>query len=241
VVWVARRLRAGPRLAGLLALLSVLGFVVLARPSPSVLRAAVMGGLGLIGLVLSRPRAALTGLAGAVLVLLLIEPGLAAQAGFELSVFATLGLLIFAPGWRRVLARRMPDPMAAALAVPAAAQVACAPLIAMIGGGTSVVAVPANLLAAPAVGPATVFGVLSAAIAPIAPWLARGCAHLGGLPCAWLLTVAQVGSRLPFASIGWPAGVSGGLLLVAVSPFVVLGARRLLVGRAVGTGARAGP
>lgn len=215
VVWVARRMRASPRLAGVLALLAVLGFVVLARPSASVLRAAVMGGLGIVGLLLSRPRAALTGLAAAVLVLLVVEPGLAAQPGFTLSVCATLGLLVLAPGWRRALARWLPDPVAAAVAVPAAAQAACAPVIAMIGGGVSVLAVPANLLAAPAVGPATVAGVLAAAAAPILPWFARGCAYLGGVPCGWLLGVAHVGSVMPFAAVGWPAGVAGGLLLAA--------------------------
>ncbi|HVV30432.1 MAG TPA: ComEC/Rec2 family competence protein [Mycobacteriales bacterium] len=231
VLALARRLRAGPRLSGALAALAVVGFVVLARPSGSVLRAAVMGGLGLAGLVLARPRPALTGLCAAVLILLLAEPSLAVQAGFALSVLATLGLLVLAPGMQRLLAVRLPRPAAAAIAVPAAAQLACAPVIAMIGGGTSLVAVPANLLAAPAVAPATVLGVLSASTAPIAPWVARCCAELAGLPCAWLLVVAHVGARVPLANIGWPDGLCGALLLVGCLPALAWAVRHVILRR----------
>ena len=53
---LARWLGLGLRLRGLVALGTIAGFVVLARPSPSVLRAAVMGGLGLIALASGRRR-----------------------------------------------------------------------------------------------------------------------------------------------------------------------------------------
>ena len=76
------------------------GFVVLARPSPSVLRAAVMGVVGLAALSTGGRRAAVPALATAVLVLVLVDPDLAAAPGFALSVLATAGLLVLAPGWR---------------------------------------------------------------------------------------------------------------------------------------------
>lgn len=231
VLAMARRLRAGPRLSGAVAAMSVLAFVVIARPSGSVLRAAVMGVCGLVGVAASRPRPALTGLGGAVLLLLLVEPGLARQPGFALSVLATLGLLVLAPGWTRVLARRLPEPIAAAVAVPAAAQLACAPVIAMIGGGTSLVAIPANLLAAPAVAPATILGVVTVALAPVAPPAATGTAWLAQFPCRWLLAVARGGSALPYASIPWPGGAGGAVLLALVS-VLVAAAIRTAIGRA---------
>src|SRR5205823_3609422 len=44
VLGLLRALRVDPRLSVLVSAAAVVGFVVLARPSPSVLRAAVMGG-----------------------------------------------------------------------------------------------------------------------------------------------------------------------------------------------------
>src|SRR4029078_8778689 len=122
---------------------------------------------------------------------LLIDPGLAADAGFALSVLATGGLILLAPGWRDALIRcRIPVPVAEALAVPAAAQVACAPVIAGLSGSVSLVAVPANLLAAPAVAPATVRGVAAALLSPLWPAGAAFTAWLGSWPARWLVLIA---------------------------------------------------
>src|SRR5690606_35591029 len=92
--------RAGPRTTALLGALALIGFVVLARPSPSVLRAAAMGLLALVGMAFGRPRAALPALCAGVFLLVLVDPELAGDAGFALSVAATAGLLLLAPSWK---------------------------------------------------------------------------------------------------------------------------------------------
>jgi competence protein ComEC len=124
----------------------------------------------------------------------------------------------------------MPRPIAEAVAIPAAAQCACAPVIALIGGGLSLIAVPANLLAAPAVAPATLLGVAAAALAPVVPFLARLCSYAASLPCLFLLSVAHLGARIPYASVQWPDGSKGALLLVFGSVGLTL-AVRLVVSR----------
>ena len=215
VLLLVRRMRAGPRTAALLAGLALVGFVVLVRPSPSVLRAAVMGALALLALGIGRSRAAVPGLCAAVLVLILVDPALARSAGFALSVLATAGLLLLAPSWRDALRRRMPAGVAEALAVPAAAQVACAPVIAAISGQIGLVAVPANLLAVPAVAPATLLGISATVVSPVWPSGAAFIARLAGLPASWLVTIAEHGARIPGATITWPGGSTGGLMLAA--------------------------
>lgn len=225
VLLLARRLRARPTVAAALAGLALAGFVILARPSPSVLRAAVMGGLALLALALGRPRAALPGLCAAVFTLLLADPPLARSAGFALSVLATAGLLLLAPTWRDALRRRLPVGAAEAVAVPAAAQVACAPVIAAISGQIGLVAVPANLLAVPAVAPATLLGVVAALLSPVWPAGAAAVARLAGLPTAWLVAVAAHGAQIPGAALPWAAGAAGGFLLAALL------ATALLLGR----------
>lgn len=222
---LARRMRAGPRTAAVLAGLALVGFVVLVRPSPSVLRAAVMGALALLALAIGRSRAALPGLCAAVLVLVLIDPALARSAGFALSVLATAGLLLLAPPWRDALRRRFPQGVAEAIAVPAAAQVACAPLIVAISGEIGLVAIPANLLAVPAVAPATLLGVTAAVLSPVWPEAADLVARLAGLPTTWLVAIAEHGARVPGATVRWPGGMAGGLYLGAALALAAVLAR----------------
>lgn len=213
----ARALRCGPRTSAVVAGLALLGFVILARPSASVVRAAAMGGLALVALASGRPRAAVPALAAAVIGLLLFSPELARSAGFAMSVAATAALIVVAPRWATALRRRgVLVGIAEALAVAAAASLATAPLIAAISGQVSLVAVPANLLAAPAVPPATVLGVLAAAVAPASAGLAAVFAWLAGWPTRWLVLVATYGARAPSAAMGWLSGGLGALLLVGL-------------------------
>jgi competence protein ComEC len=204
-------------LRGAVAVLALSGFVVLARPDPSVLRASVMGLIGLAALVSGSRRAALPALGAAVLVLVLVDPDLAAAPGFALSVLATAGLLLLAPPWREAMARRMPGWLADAIAVPAAAQAACGPIVVALSAQLGLMSVPANLLAVPAVAPATVTGVGAALLAPV--WLpaAQALAWLGYLPTAWLVLVARVGASVPGAALPWPDGARGALLLAGLT------------------------
>ncbi len=221
VLLLCRRFGVGLRWSGVLAAVALAGFVVLARPSPSVLRAAVMGVVALLALGSGNRRAAMPALATAVLVLLLVDPDLAAAPGFALSVLATGGLLVFAPPWREALSRRMPSWLADAIAVPAAAQLACGPVVVAISSSLGLLSVPANLLAALAVAPATVAGVVAALLAPV--WLpaAQAVAWIGWLPTAWLVRVARVGAALPGASLPWPSGGRGALLLVGLTALLL--------------------
>jgi competence protein ComEC len=226
VLFAARWCRVGPRGTALIALLAIAGFVILVRPSPSVLRAAAMGGVGLLALASGRPRAALPALAATITVLVVVDPELAGDAGFALSVLATGGLLLLAPRMRDALRRKgVPAGFAEALAVPASAQIACAPVIAGLSGSVSAVAVPANLLAVPAIAPATLTGVAAAALSPVWPPGAEFLAWLGGWPAWWLVKIAEVGAGLPAATLSWPGGVGGGLLMAALVLAILLGAR----------------
>ncbi|MFI5916592.1 DNA internalization-related competence protein ComEC/Rec2 [Dactylosporangium sp. NPDC051541] len=232
VLVLVRWCRAGPRVAAVVCVLAIAGFVVLVRPSPSVLRAAAMGGLALVALALGRPRAALPSLAAGVLGLVVIDPSLAVDAGFALSALATGGLVLIAPRWSAALQEKGWSAAAAeAVAVPAAAQAACAPVIAAISATVSLTTVPANLLAAPAVAPATVAGIVSAILSPLLPTLAAFAAWIASWPARWLVLVAHVGADVPAGLLPWPGGVAGGLLLSALVAAVLIGFRWPVVRR----------
>jgi competence protein ComEC len=215
VLLLLRAMTVGPRASGVVAGAAIAGFVVLARPSPSVLRAAVMGAIALLALASGRPRSALPALGAAVLILVFVSPPLARDPGFALSVLATAGLILLGPGWAASLrARRVPPGVAEALAVPAAATVATAPVVAAISGTVSIVSIPANLLAEPAVAPATVLGVLAALVSPISGTAAEWLARIAGLPVRWLVAVGTRAAHLPAAAVSWPGGASGAAILV---------------------------
>ncbi len=209
------RRRARPMVAGLV----LAGFVVLARPEPSVIRAAVMGGVGLLGLSSQRRRAGPPALAAAILVLLCWDPWLARSYGFALSVLATLGLLLFARPWADRLAAFLPSRLARlapALSVPLAAQVMVSPVVVLLQGVVQLVAIPANLAAGPLVAPATIAGVATALVAVV--WVpgAAVLAWVAALPALGLAVIARISADLPWGALPWPTGPPGALLLALV-------------------------
>src|SRR6478672_8217578 len=217
VLLVLRRLRLGPVVCAVGSGLVLIAFVVVARPSPSVLRAATMSGIALIALAVGRPRLAVPILAAAVLGLLVWRPTLANDAGFTMSVLATGSLLVIAPTWAAGLRRRrVPPIIAESVAVAAAAHLVTAPVIAAISGTVSLVAIPANILAEPVVAAATIAGFGAALTAPILMPMGQFLAALAGLPCRWLVWVATWFGTLPGALLPWPTGLVGGLSLLAV-------------------------
>ncbi len=227
--WLGIGLRWRAPVAGLV----LVAFVVLARPSPSVLRAAAMGTIALVALATGSRRQALPALSAAVLALVLLSPELAAAPGFALSTLATAGLLVLAPPWRARLSEHLPGWLAEAIAVPAAAQLACGPVVVAISGSVGLLSVPANLLAVPAVAPATVLGVLAALLAPVCLPLAKAAAWLAFLPTRWLTVVAHVGARQSGSGLTLPKGELGALLMIALTAVVLVVVRLRLLRRAV--------
>jgi competence protein ComEC len=231
---VARGVGVRGRWLHLVAVLGIAGFVLLARTEPSVLRAAAMGGVGLLAMGHNGRGRALRGLGAAVVVLMLVDPSLATSVGFALSVLATAGILLLGPPWRDALGRWLPRWLAEAIAVPAAAQLACTPLIAVISGQVSLVAVGANLLAEPAVGPATVLGLLGGLTGLGWSWLGRCCGLLASWCVGWIVLVARHGAALPTAAVDWGSGPLAVAALVVLTVALGLWLPRLLRRRGLG-------
>lgn len=217
-----------------LAALGIVGFVLLARTEPSVLRAAVMGSVGLLAMGGNGRHRGMRALGVAVTGLLLVQPALATSVGFALSVLATGGIVVLAPGWRDAMARWAPRWLAEAIAVPAAAQLACTPLVAAISGQVSLAAVLANLLVAPVVGPATILGMAGGLIGLCWAWAGRLVGTGAAWCVAWIVTVARRGAALPTASIGWGTGPAALAVLVVLTLAVAALGPRLLRRRVTG-------
>ena len=226
---LARLLGVRARGLTVVGLLTVVVFVVLARPQPSVLRAAAMGLIALAAMTSGGGRRrAVRSLSVAVIVLLLLDTSLARSAGFALSVLATAGIILLGPGWRDALAKWMPGWLADAISCPLAAQLACTPVVAWLSGEVSLIAVAANLLAGPMVGPATILGFVAAGVALVSSELAHVVGWAAGWPARWIILVAREGADLPGAANAWPATVVGVAVLTVLCLALVLGLHRIL-------------
>lgn len=200
------------------AIVSVIAFVLVARPEPSVQRAAVMGTIAVLGLGRGR-RAGLRALSLAIIVLLVLDPWLARTPGFNLSVCATAGILVLAGPFADRLERWLPRWAATAIAVPLAAHFACLPAVARLSGEVSVVAIFANVVAAPAVAPATVLGLFGGVVALVSPTLGQLVALPGVLSAEVIVAAGTWGAALDGAALPWRPPW---WILVAAMPFAML-------------------
>ncbi len=198
------------RRRSVLLVVAICGYAVIAGAAPSVLRAALMAGAVLLARESGRRGHASAALGLAVLAMLLVDPGIIDEVGFQLSVTATAGLLCWGSplaGWLRGRAPPfVPGWLLETLAVSLAAQAATMPLVLLHFGRLSLVAPLANLLVAPLVGPAMLgaalglgSGALAAAGVPaviLAPLAFVGAASLG-----LMIGIASLAAGLPFASV----------------------------------------
>jgi competence protein ComEC len=229
------------RLLCVLALIAI--YVPVTGAGPSIQRAGVMGAAGVVAALAGRPRSRWYAILLAAFATLAINPRASGDAGWQLSFAAVIGILLWAGpirdrllgplghsgdrgrivGWRRVLAEGG--------GVTTAATLSTAPLMAHDFGAVSLAALPANLLALPAVAPLMWLGMLAALVGQL-PWLpVQPLIGLAGLLAAY---VAQVAHWL--GSPGWatasvplpsPAGVLAAYAVLALAVWVLLGwARR---------------
>ena len=205
-LWLGRWLKLRSRVS--IAIPALVIFPLLAGAQPSVMRAVLMGSATLlIGESGERSRAfgvfTLT-----LIVMLLIHPAWANAIGFQLSAAATAGLILTAPLLESALVDRGPKclaRLAPLVSVPCAAILWTLPLQLLHFGSTSLYALPANLLAAPLLGPLTLGAMALALLAVVLP-----------------LSVIQL--------LAWPLQLLAALLIALVQSISGWPAARLLTG-----------
>lgn len=192
---------------------AIVAFVGLVGPTGSVVRAAVMGLVGVAALALRRGRQPIVALFAAIVVLMLVRPALARDIGFALSVVATAGLVLWSPVLRdRLVLARVPDTLASLLAVTVVAQVVTLPLVVAFSGRVPVGGIVANLLAGPVIPVITVVGTLAAVAAPIVAPVAALAARATGPELWWVISCARWCARLGVVEV--PGGAATGVVLV---------------------------
>jgi competence protein ComEC len=96
-----------------------------------------------------------------------------------------------------------------------------------MSGEVSLVAVAANVLVAPMVGPATVLGLAGGLVGLLVPFLGRVCGMLAGWCVGWVAVVAERGARMPQATIGWGTDAAALTVLVMLCVAIVVLAAKI--------------
>jgi competence protein ComEC len=198
------------RLVGILCLIAI--YVPVTGAGPSIQRAGVMGAAGLVAALADRPRSRWYALLLAAAATLALNPRADGDVGWQLSFAAVIGIMLWARRLTAVISGQAGrgsarTALAEAVAMTVAATVATAPLMAAAFDQISPAALPANVLAAPAVAPAMWLGMLTgilgqAPFIPVEPlnWLDSVClayiaqiAHWLAGP-DWALLTVHLGS-----------------------------------------------
>jgi competence protein ComEC len=195
--------------------LSLILFTFIVRPTPSVLRAAVMAAVLLLAKVRGSARDGFTALGLAVLLLIAIDPFQAIELGFVLSVLATAGILIISPPLTKFFIDRFHAPKLASelVAIPLSASIFCTPVIVAISDGISLAQVPINIAVAPFVPVITIAGFLTFLTQFIFTpfqFIPELGAQIASFFAIAVVKLADFGLNFPILDL--PGGLGGGVL-----------------------------
>ncbi|MEO8396148.1 MAG: ComEC/Rec2 family competence protein, partial [Chloroflexota bacterium] len=237
VIGLLKRLRLRRSTAAAISIGVIAAYTVFVGANPSVVRAAIMSGLLVIGTLLRRETYLPASLAFAALVMSLLNPLVLWDVSFQLSFFATLGIALFAEPlsqrfdavltrWFRSGARLLSAVLTEPLVVSVAALSLTLPLTMLYFGQVSPFILLVNLLIMPVQPALLLIGGAATLIAAISPVIAQILYWIDLLPLSWTIGVVRLFATLPsyevFASANLIAAffivVLGAAILKAVQP-----------------------
>lgn len=218
------------RLVWLLGLIAV--YVPLAGAGPSIVRAGIMGGLSVLATLVGRRASPFYALVLAAVLMLAVAPRIATDVGWQLSFAAVLGILAFATPLCRLIAARAGAggplrPLVDGAAMTIGAGVTTAPLIALHFESISLLTLPANLLALPAVAPAMWLGMLAASAGQVPGLPVEALNQVNALLLAYIAQVAAWCGRPSWACPEVRIGATGMIVAYVAIALVALALRRI--------------
>jgi len=186
----------------------------------SVLRAGLMGSGVVIAIALDTKVKPLGSLLLAATIILLFDPLLIGDVGFQLSFLATLGLIVTSPALQARL-DWLPPAIATSIAVPLAASIWVLPLLSYVFNSLATYSILVNIISTPLITVISLGGMISAIAALIMPTAGSAIALTLYYPTLWLIEITKFFTNLPVSS--WAVGqISLGALLAIYGLFCLV-------------------
>ena len=182
-------------------------------PSASVLRALIMGIISAVAWCCKRPYQSASALSWTVIVVLLVNPSYAWDYAFALSSAATLGIVVMGVPMSKTFSQYVPRFIASALAITLAAQLWTMPVQILMQPEVSFMSVPANLIIAPFMDWATVFGLISLACASFNAGTSLVFARVSSIGTSFMEKCAYWCDEVSFGVFPWMKGAAGAWMM----------------------------
>ncbi|MGF1588472.1 MAG: ComEC/Rec2 family competence protein [Pleurocapsa sp.] len=210
ILRLSEHLAAKPRLALGIGTLAI--YLGLTGIQASVLRACLMGVAVLFALTMDRKVKPLGSLLLAATIILLFNPLLITDLGFQLSFLATFGLIVTLPGLQTKL-DWLPPTITTLVAVPLSASLWVLPLLCYEFNTLATYSVVVNIVCTPLITVISLGGMMSAIAALIIPALGSAIAWLLLYPTLLLIAITKFFPNLPASA--WAIGqIPLGALLI---------------------------
>ncbi|MDD5747910.1 MAG: DNA internalization-related competence protein ComEC/Rec2 [Actinomycetota bacterium] len=180
--------------------------LVLANFRPSATRAALMGGLCFLGVIIGREYDSLIGLSIAGFAILSLNPLALFDAGFQYSFAAAAGIIISL----KVSGNRGGSKNA--IFALAGAQLGILPILLMRGEPIPVISIISNLFVVPTIGPILLGGFITALFSLIWMPLASAISVIPSLLSRFVITLSSALSKVPMAFTNRYAGIASAIL-----------------------------
>ncbi len=205
----------GRKVATILAIAGIIGFIIFVGIEPPLIRAGIMGILSLIGLLFGRKTLALYTLVLTSIIMILIWNEWLKSISFQLSFGATLGIILFGnvnpEEQKEGQVKKIPKPsgkihivkdfITDELRISFAAQFFTLPIIFFYFRQVSFISPIANLLVGWAIAPVMILGIITLVLGMInwhagfvASWLCYGLLE-------WVILVVENLSKIPYSSV----------------------------------------
>lgn len=201
LLWIFSMAGMDRRISSVIAIPFIFLYLLVTGIEPSVLRASVMAVLLLLGKALHRRVEVVNSVAVTAFLLLIINPFMLFDVGFQLSVGATLGLGILYKRVREVFPKKVPGFVSETIASTLSAQAGVFPLLIMYFNRISLVSIFTNLLVVPVTGFATCLGAVCVAAASISPFLGKITGYALEAVLHFILAVADTCASFEWAEV----------------------------------------
>ena len=199
-------LRLGRKISIIVTLAGVIGFVIFVGPTPSLIRAAIMGSMSLLAVYFGRQNWSLLSLVLAAGIMLLINPAWIGDVSFQLSFLASAGIITLGKAYQskiKTIRQEFIRDLLINLRTTLAAQIFTLPLIWWRFHRLSLIAPLTNVLVGWTVTPIMVMGFGLSLLGWFYLPLGQVAGWLVWVPLTYMIEVIEITAKIPLATISF--------------------------------------